>query len=117
MIFLLPAGYSLLVLVLLPMPTGGALAAPTLAGCNSRCGNLTFAYPFGIGQGCFRNPDFELICHHGDNTQQPSLFLQGSSLQVVEDIVVRSSDDYNVHSFGVNMSDAISVESRFDVYN
>uniref|UniRef100_A0A0E0GZL6 Protein kinase domain-containing protein n=1 Tax=Oryza nivara TaxID=4536 RepID=A0A0E0GZL6_ORYNI len=115
--FMSSARYSLLVLVLLPMPTGGALAAPTLDGCNSSCGNLTFAYPFGIGQECFLNPDFELICHHGDNTHPPSLFLQGSSLQVVEDIVVRSSDDYNVHGFGVNMSDAIPVVLGVDVYN
>lgn len=115
MIFLLPAAYSLLVLVLPPIP-GGALAAPTHAGCNNSCGNLTFAYPFGVGQGCFRNPDFELVCHRdGNDTQPPSLLLHGGTtgLQVVEDIVV---DNISVNSFGVTLSDAITVVPGVDVY-
>lgn len=116
MILLLPAAYSLLVLVLLPMPTGGAPTAPTLAGCNTSCGNLTFEYPFGIGQGCFRQPNFELTCLHGNHLQPPSLFLQGGT-QVVDDIVVSSSDDNNVPSVSVSMSDTISVVPGVDVYN
>ncbi|KAH6777881.1 hypothetical protein C2S51_009193 [Perilla frutescens var. frutescens] len=34
----------------------------TKPGCRSKCGNLTVAYPFGIGRGCGINEWFELNC-------------------------------------------------------
>ncbi|KAM3317046.1 hypothetical protein ACQJBY_034938 [Aegilops geniculata] len=46
----------------------------SLAHCPSSCGDVDYiAYPYGIGQGCFR-PGFELTC---DNTTMPPRLLLG----------------------------------------
>uniref|UniRef100_M8AV98 Wall-associated receptor kinase 3 n=1 Tax=Aegilops tauschii TaxID=37682 RepID=M8AV98_AEGTA len=56
---------------------GGILHIPSeasLAHCPSSCGDVDYiAYPYGIGQGCFR-PGFELTC---DNTTMPPRLLLG----------------------------------------
>uniref|UniRef100_A0A0E0KNW3 Protein kinase domain-containing protein n=1 Tax=Oryza punctata TaxID=4537 RepID=A0A0E0KNW3_ORYPU len=92
-------------------------SATTLEGCPRSCGNLSFDYPFGIGSGCFRNPDFNLTC---DNTAQPPrLFLQGGT-EVIEDIdaiVYGSTSNYLFMDVTVDFSHAIPVSPDTKVYN
>ncbi|XP_037470398.1 wall-associated receptor kinase 3-like isoform X1 [Triticum dicoccoides] len=63
-------------------PAGGILQIPSnrsLAHCITRCGDIDFSYPFGIGSGCFRQ-GFDLTCNH--STKHPKLFLGRSTVQV-----------------------------------
>lgn len=32
--------------------------------CPNKCGNLNITYPFGVGQGCYKNKWFEITCQH-----------------------------------------------------
>jgi hypothetical protein len=118
---LLDALCCLLTLLLLPtaavrasgvqrsQPANGTVlsSTATLAGCQTTCGNLSF----GIGVGCFRSQDFELICNNHSFPQAPKLFLHKGFTEVIYDI--DSSPQIDVVSF----SHSISLRSQVDVYN
>ncbi|KAJ0683606.1 putative protein kinase RLK-Pelle-WAK family [Helianthus annuus] len=62
----------------------GNVAKP---GCQTQCGNLTVAYPFGIGEGsgCSRDASFDLICNSTDY-DPPKLFMDISGNIQVDNI-------------------------------
>nr|TKW03847.1 hypothetical protein SEVIR_7G069300v2 [Setaria viridis] len=71
-------GIQLLMLVSVVLGTqaesnGTVSTIPTLSGCKTSCGDLTFSYPFGIGPDCSRGGDFELTCD--ESAQPPALLL------------------------------------------
>ncbi|KAI7733106.1 hypothetical protein M8C21_010384, partial [Ambrosia artemisiifolia] len=59
--------------------TGGNIAKP---GCQTQCGNLTVAYPFGIGvgSGCSIDASFDLTCN--TTYDPPKLFIRSGNIEI-----------------------------------
>uniref|UniRef100_A0A453T2J3 Wall-associated receptor kinase galacturonan-binding domain-containing protein n=1 Tax=Aegilops tauschii subsp. strangulata TaxID=200361 RepID=A0A453T2J3_AEGTS len=68
----------------------------TLADCPRSCGNLSIDYPFGIGSGCSRQPDFDLRCVENSSAQAaaPRLFLQDGVTEIISDVSGCNFDAY-----------------------
>lgn len=93
-------------------------SAAMLAGCPTSCGNLSFEYPFGVGPGCFRGPDYRLFCN--SIGQPPKLFLHDGTTEVLGSIEVAGFEILGIFSYNilnVSLSQTIPIRSRVDVYN
>ncbi|XBH75468.1 hypothetical protein VPH35_102222 [Triticum aestivum] len=103
----------------------GNLVIPSpamLRGCPKKCGNLSFAYPFGIGSGCFRDPDFNLTCVVDGSTGTHKLFLRDGITEIVDGgidvglthyISVTSADDADCEKLPIYSTSVSGV----DIYN
>lgn len=84
--------------------------------CPSRCGNLIFDYPFGIGSRCYRHPNFSLTCD--DTVQPPRLYLQDTTIEVIDDIDTSNYGSTSSTNFSVQIPiHAIPVKPGVAVYN
>lgn len=95
-------------------PAGGN---KTLGDCPASCGNLSIAYPFGIGPECSRGPDFRLTCDGA--TRPPKLFLRDGVTEVIRSIEVGSDGNYYGPNNYVMTSiwHAIPMKSGVRLYN
>ncbi|CAL4934767.1 unnamed protein product [Urochloa decumbens] len=91
----------------------------TLTGCPKTCGNLSFEYPFGVGPGCFRQPDFELFCNKS-STNDSKLFLRDGTAEVAEDIDITGvdfGDNILFIDMVIGFSSIIPMRANTDAYN
>ncbi|KAK9199513.1 hypothetical protein WN944_014704 [Citrus x changshan-huyou] len=64
--------------------------------CQYDCGNVTISYPLGIGDGCYFDKSFEVICDYSSGS--PKAFLASiNNLQVLDSRVYDSSTSFYVY--------------------
>ena len=88
MVFMLPVlSFQLLLLMLLQTTTAAAPVPPPpnvlLPHCKETCGGISIPYPFGIGDGCFRE-GFEVTCDVVIGSATPRDFLGGGKRNITD---------------------------------
>ncbi|KAJ4822370.1 hypothetical protein Tsubulata_014298 [Turnera subulata] len=74
-----------LVVCLVLLAAEGAMADPppmAKRGCQDHCGNISIPFPFGIGQKCYMNKWFEVLCNTSSNAHKA--FLSGINMELLE---------------------------------
>ncbi|KAJ0247944.1 Wall-associated receptor kinase-like 8 [Hirschfeldia incana] len=71
-----------------------------LRNCKDHCGAVSVPYPFGIGQGCYKNKWFEIVCINSNSSDQ-------------EQILFLPSINQTITSFNVGNFFSMSVFTKF----
>lgn len=81
---------KLLVLLILVCVTAPPAMAASLANpvCQDKCGDVNFYFTFGVGEGCYMNKSFEVVCN--DSFTPPKPFLKSINMELLA--LVSSSD-------------------------
>ncbi|KAL9248251.1 hypothetical protein vseg_021595 [Gypsophila vaccaria] len=69
----------LLVVRLAEGDAGGSIAKPN---CSDICGKVRIPYPFGVGDNCYHDKSYEIVCNKLFNPAKP--FLPGFNLEVLD---------------------------------
>ncbi|KAJ4831263.1 hypothetical protein Tsubulata_007396, partial [Turnera subulata] len=51
--------------------------------CQDRCGNISIPYPFGIGNGCYLNKSFEIVCNQTSNSP-PRAYISSINMELLD---------------------------------
>ncbi|KAJ0014262.1 hypothetical protein Pint_21810 [Pistacia integerrima] len=73
---------SQIILLLLPLKASAI-------SCRSKCGNVSFSYPLGIGAGCYFEKGFEVTCDNSSGSEKP--VLTSINLEMAEGVSYVSS--------------------------
>ncbi|XP_042482395.1 wall-associated receptor kinase 5-like [Macadamia integrifolia] len=117
-----------------------AMAVPpplALPGCDDKCGNVAVPYPFGIKDGCFRDPDFNISCSNSNSSsikayqkggggggRNEVLEISLSKAQVIVDggysnntrYCSRSTDEYIIGKYDLNQSSSFTWSSDSNLF-
>uniref|UniRef100_A0ACD5XT26 Uncharacterized protein n=1 Tax=Avena sativa TaxID=4498 RepID=A0ACD5XT26_AVESA len=107
-----------------PLSTAAEAAAPSLPamglpGCDTRCGDVSVPYPFGIGPERCYLPGFKLTCvvdEHGNSTSQRLLLGDGGPFEVVHIFVENNTMRVVSHGLqAMNMSGSSNKHGRWSL--
>ncbi|KAL6206513.1 hypothetical protein ACLB2K_023761 [Fragaria x ananassa] len=76
-------------IVLPAVPTATAPPPHALPRCTGNCGALPIPYPFGIGDGCYLRPEFNITCDQ--STTPPSANLTNTTTSITNISIVEAS--------------------------
>ncbi|KAJ4718215.1 putative Kinase [Melia azedarach] len=76
--------------------------------CNRTCGDAYFYYPFGIGEGCYFDKNFEVICDNSSGSPKAFLTATGLELSSYVSFGSRTSIAVNISVISLNRSKSTS---------
>lgn len=101
---------GVLVVTIVDATVTSSSAAQSLPGCKTHCGNLMIPYPFGIGDGCYLRPEFNITCDQ--STTPPSANFTNYSIRITN-ISLTEGELRIMQDVGVECYDAQGRETKF----
>ncbi|CAA6671411.1 unnamed protein product [Spirodela intermedia] len=82
---------SLLLILLLPVllqfpclqPSSASSVVTVREDCPESCGGVPIPYPFGVGEGCSRDSNFDVYCDRTSTPPKPLLFSNQSNVEIL----------------------------------
>ncbi|KAL9248253.1 hypothetical protein vseg_021596 [Gypsophila vaccaria] len=90
----------MLVLRLAEGDAGGNIAKPN---CSDICGKVRIPYPFGVGDNCYYNKSYEIVCDKSFSPAKP--FLPGFNLEVLDIMWPGRYSDLDPRSYDADLGD------------